>query len=349
MVVVRQLIIIFVVLFSAYAEDEAILPEENIPDPIQVSMDEIVLVNGDILSGDLVLVDKSFIYFKYGFLDKKVEIAIPRQEVARLSVKHPVYVASSTGEVSFRTFQSDPDNQFSEISSITLKDPNEPPPPPQWHGQLDCGVQGHGGNNKTLDVTGGADAKLEKEYSSYYILVRLVRNTVDNVDTASNGYSKLKYKYWPYSVSGKIYINAYTTNEYDYVQKLNLRSRLGAGVGYRCYKSDEDMLECEVGGASTYEDLTDGLDDRTFGSIRASAYIAKQICEDIKLHNGLEVFPGLKDKNDFYIRDEFSLATAVNKTWELSFTILVIHDNVPASPELEKTNWTTGLGLTRKF
>ena len=349
MVVVRQSIILLCAMGFVYAQEGAVSPEESIPEPLHVSLDQVVLVNGDVLSGDLIQVDNACVYFKYGFLDKKVEIAIPRDDVVQLSVGHPVYIVSSNGDVNFKFFHSDQDKKLSEISSITLKDPKAPPPAPEWHGQFDFGVQGHGGSNDTLDATGQVSANLEKEYSTYVILVRVAHSSLDQVDTTENGYSKLKYKYWPYTVKGKIYMNAYTTNEYDRIQKLSLRSRLGMGVGYRCYTNDENMLECEVGGARTREDLIEGLSDKTFNSIRASVYIAKQICEDIKLHNGLEIFPGLEDSNDFYIRDEFSIATDVNDVWQLTFHILVIHDNVPASPDLERTDWTTGLGLTRKF
>ena len=349
--VVRQFLIVFMLSFCVYAQEIPVLPDERIPEPtyVSVSSDEITLLNGDVLSGELLSVDKEFVHFRYGFLDKKVEIVIPRNEVMHLAVRHPVYIASSSGDVKLGIFESDPDKILSEVSTMTLKDPSAPPEPPRWHGELSFGVQGHGGNNDTLDATGSAEAKLEKDYSTYYVLMRLAHSSVDRVDTTENGFSKLKYKYWPYTSSGKIYLNTYTTNEYDYIQKLSLRTRLGAGLGYRCYKNDDNLLECEVGGAATREDLIDGLADKSFGSVRLGAFVAKQICEDIKLKNGLEVFPGLRDRDDFYIRNEFSVATDVNDVWQVTFHILLIHDNVPAREDLERTEWTTGLGLSRKF
>ncbi len=354
------LFLTFVLFLSTFVVAQEDIVE--LPAPYEISYDRVVVSNGDVLSGNFISSDKNGVFLEYGF-QEKIKIFIPLTEVVSLEIPKKVFVALTDGQVLMGSIKSEKEGLFlvsaedglkkkinlSEVKSVTRDDPNQAKEPQKWHGKVFLGFNRQTGNTESMNLSVSLEGQLETDISSAIMKFKWAEGSVDDELTQKNGYALLKYKYWPYLKENSFFIFVLDTQDYDRLQELKLRSRLGGGVGYRCYKNDKNVVDCEVGMAYTNEDLMEPNEDRTFSSARAAVYINYLFWKIINIENRFEFYPGLKDGDDFFIRNEVDVSTPLTKNWDLDLNILTTHDNVPAREEVKRTDVWTSFGIMRKF
>jgi len=123
--------------------------------------------------------------------------------------------------------------------------------------------------------------------------------------------------------------------EKDEFKDLNLRSSIGAGVGYQFFETPLTNLSLEAGLAYVNEDFEEGVDDDYPAgrwSLDFDRYLVDKIIQFFHFHEG---FIGLEDTDDFFIRTRTGLRVPVYKNIKATVQYNFDYDKSP-TPGREK-------------
>ena len=312
------------------------------------SADEIVLANGDRLTGTVKSSDGDSVILETGYSDP---IKINRLKVKRISVNEPADIRLTGGEVLKGTIRSEEDGKIiieespeRQAVSVDWNNVAALNPPPEhlskWIGNITVGAGLQSGNTDRASASVGAEATRRAINDRFSL--RFLHNYAEEDKTVSarNTYGAMKYDYF---FKKKYYVYLGTELLQDSFKNLNLRTVIGPGVGYQVWDNTVKSLLLEVGISYFSEDIKEG-EDRDWITGRIAGDLRYNLMGSVVLSDYLIVYPSLEDFGKFTLRNEASIASPIAAGWSLKFSNILEHDSDPRV-NIKKNDWNWFLGL----
>ncbi len=314
--------------------------------------DEVVLENGDRLTGTVTFMEKGTLTLETGYSEP---IKIQTSKIKRLKTENPVEVHLESGEILKGELNTDEkgdvviggtEERGTAVFGLDRIMAVNPPPvePPRWKGSVLAGASTQTGNSENTNITFGADAARRTERDRYNLRFLYNYSKEDEEVTARSYYGAGKYDYF---FTEKFY--GYLSVELlkDTFKDLNLRTIVGPGVGYQVWEDDIRFLAVEAGVAYFSEDLKkDG--DRDWITARLAADLSYRIGKAVIFTNQFVIWPSLENGKDYKLRNEAALNSPLGAGWSLRIANILEHDGNPPE-DIKRNDWYWILGLQYAF
>lgn len=260
--------------------------------------DEVHLKNGDRLTGEIVNMEEGILTLKTGYGG---EIKINWNEVLSLTSDKPMAVqvpgAGNGGVVDFFTGgrivtqakELGPGGAIplSDVSAINVD-------PIRYRGTVTIGGNSTQGNTETKAVNAGARLLMRADRQRLTLEAKYNYGEAGETVTARNSFGSLKYDFF---LSRKVFLNATGLLEKDTFQRLNLRTTLGAGLGYQFLDTRRTTLSWELGLAYVNEHYTNTPSTQTPSSRWGVRWEYAVVPDRIRLFHRHEGFYDLNEGN----------------------------------------------------
>ena len=306
------------------------------------SADEIVLDNGDRLSGTVTRMDMGILTVETGYA---APIAVQTSRIMSIRTDNPLELHLTSGEVLKGTLSTDDKGNlligatgergmtvfgWDKVSAVN------PPKvmPSKWKGNVNLGATTQTGNAERTNITFGADAtrKTDQERFSLRFLYNFAKDE-DNV-TARSYYGFGKYDIF---FTKKFY--GYLALELlkDKTKDLQLRTVVGPGVGYQFWDDAVKSLLLEAGLAYFSEDLKKGQ-DKDWIAARLASDFRYQFGNSVVFTDQLVVYPSLENSKDYKLRNEAAITAPLASGWSFRLANILEHDGNPPE-EVKRNDW----------
>ncbi len=334
----------------------------------QVFADQVVLKNGDRLSGTIVDSDGKTLTMKSTYAG---EVKIKWDAVQEINSDEPIYlsakggevlvgkVATSDGKFTVETANAGPVSVPKDaVTSVRSKEQQaaydaeierlrHPKLLDFWGGVVDTGLAVATGNTETLtyNLSAKAARTTAKDKISVYGLSLYSRNSATGkaVTTASLLSGGTRYDF---NIADKYFAFGQLDLLHDRFQELDLRVAPAGGVGIHAIKTPNTTLDLNAGGGLNKEFFTSGL-NRTSGEVLLGEAYSHKFFKVTTLNQALQFFPNLTDTGEFRSVFNLGLVTQLTKllSWQVTFTNLYL-SNPPLGVKTTDAIMTTGLRFT---
>lgn len=317
----------------------------------QAAADEIVLENGNVITGKVTRLEKGVLTVTTDFSEP---LSVQASKVRSVTTDEAVEVRLAGGEVVRGRLSSPGPGQVVvdagegrgpvAISWEMVESVNPPVVRVKWTGSVTAGANMQTGNTERTSVSVGAEAvkKTEIDRATFRLLYNYAEESGGM--SARNIFGAVKYDYF-FTERLYGYLSVEMLN--DRFRDLKLRSVIGPGVGYQVWDDAASSLLVELGAAYFSEDLYAGVDDSWVTS-RAAAALAWKLTENLKFTDSLVINNRLEDPGDYQLRNEAALATGLGASWSMKLTNIIEYDSEP-SPGFKSTDTFWILGLQYSF
>ncbi|QYO66214.1 YdiY family protein [Leptolyngbya sp. 7M] len=304
---------------------------------------EVKLKNGDKISGKIIERNDEHVIIETDYAGKIM-----------ISAEHIASIADRTEEASAGNAGND-----AKAIPVTVKEKTEPitPPPPKarlfggryigiaegWEGNANIGFSYTTGNSRTSTMTTGIRAVKTGGIDKLTVYVRsqwhndrkrTAFNTTQNAIWGGTRYDR--------NLNGKIFGFASYDFERDRPKRLNFRSVLGGGVGYRPIRNENTEVDLLLGAAwnRTWQigpntDTPEGL---------AGAVLKHRFHERLKLQSTFTVYQNVTDRREFRFIFDSTFSADITKRIGWHITVGDRFNNDPVgTAEKNDVLITTGL------
>lgn len=305
---------------------------------IPCNSDEIILNNGDRISGTIVRKDGESVVIKTTYAG---DIAINWGNLKTLNSDTNMQIVLADGtSINGNAIQSQPGSikiksgKILETAPISLGEikainpPDIDSAPVKFSGRVNAGLSIADGNTNTKNIH--IDFESVARTKNNRFTVGLAHNKAENdgVESEDNlmGYMKYDHFFTPkwYAFTNAIFIK-------DEYQDLNLKTAMGAGAGYQVWEKPEKNLSIEFGLNYVNEDYI-LADDNDYPALRWALDYDKLLFKEAAqfFHKHL-ILQGLEEVEDISILTQtgfrFPLIEKLNATFQVNWD----WDNTPAS------------------
>jgi putative salt-induced outer membrane protein YdiY len=210
--------------------------------------DEVHLVNGDRLTGEIVTMEDGVLTLK---TDYGGEIKIDWSKIQSLSSDTPLLVQMPGEPATFvkdffyggrvmvttRKLDAQGPIPLADVQAINVR-------PISLRGTITLGGNNTQGNSDTKAINGAARFTIQAYRQRLFAEGKYNYGQAGSTVTARNSMGSFKYDYF---MTTKIFLNASVLLEQDTLQTLDLRVTLGAGVGYQLLQTNRTTLSAVVG------------------------------------------------------------------------------------------------------
>jgi putative salt-induced outer membrane protein YdiY len=295
-----------------------------------VGADEVTLKNGDKLSGKVV-----------ALADGKLTLETPHAGVVKIdwaqvaSVKSDAKVAVklqtkeviegtlAVGGEGLLRIQTEGAAQPVEVDVAKVTHFNDPPT--QWRGNLTLSYKATDGNTHTQTgiATGEAIRATEDDQFLVRFLLRYGKRSGETQER--NGYGLAKYQH---TFIAGLYGYASFEALSDKFKDLDLGTVTSAGLGYEILKEKWIDLSTEAGIAYFDNNFEVGKDESHMGA-RASLRLRLALPFGLEFKDVFTIYPNFEESQDFQIRNEATLGTALSGGWALLGGVITEYDRTP--------------------
>lgn len=282
---------------------------------VPCAADEVQLKNGDRLTGTVVSLDAGKLTFKTAHGD----LAIAWPEVTALTVDEPVLVTTADGP------PATPQSGTIDIASTTTL--ARPEPPLSWTGGANAGLLQTSGNTDVNSLRLDADVSARAAANRYSVAADVNRAEDTGRETARN-----------WSVSGdydrflnpRVYINANAIFANDPFRDLDLRTALGAALGYQVLDTAMTKLSVE-GGLGWVDENFETAPDDSYTAIREGAKLDVLLVADrvtlFHEHNG---YLGVTGDDNLFVKMKNGLRLGLMAGLVTTLQLDLDYDRSPA-------------------
>ena len=302
-----------------------------------VKADQVILKNGDRLSGTITTADGKSLNLK---TDYAGDVSIKWDAIQSFSSDQPLYVTPNTGAMVVGTVTSSDGNlevATKDAGTVTVdkgavenvRSESEQRAYGAWGGFLDSGLSLARGNADTTNFTLGATASriTEKSKASAFINSIYSTGTTNGVSltTASAIHAGLRYDF---NLTAKTFVFVFSDFDHDRFQQLDLRNVIGGGLGYHLVKTDATNFDIFGGGSFNQEYFTT-LTRRTGEALVGESFDHK-LSAAFSINERLEFYPDLSSLGDYRVVFDTAAITKINKvlSWEIHASDRYITDPV---------------------
>ncbi len=310
------------------------------------SADELALKNGDRLRGEVLSMAKGKLAFKTPYAGV---VQVDWGQVASLKTEKKMRVKLKTGEKLEGKLSAGAEGRLKietegaaqpvevEIGAVTHL--NETPT--RWHGSLTISAKATDGNThvKSGMIAGEGTRATEDDL----FLVRFVFRYGERSGEIQerNGYGLAKYQ--KIIVEG-LYGFASVELQSDRFKDLKLGTVVSTGLGYEVFKESWIDLTAEAGVAYFDNNFYELQEDESHAGARLSARLRVALPLGFEFKDLFTFYPNFEDSQDWQIRNEATLGTALGGGWSLLGGVITEYDHEPAAG-LKKYDDTYFVGL----
>ena len=310
-----------------------------------VMADQVILINGDSLSGTIEKVAGGKLTLK---TDYSGPIDIDVTKIKKISTAAPVEVHLQSGEVLKGQLKATEDSQITversgerETTSFDWKKvASINPPPSKWTGSITLGANSQTGNTHRNGASFVFDASRKTETDRFSLGYQFNYAHENDAITVRNHYGYLKYDYF------------FTKNFYGYLgmdllsdtfRDLKLRIAVGPGVGYQVWDDPIKSLSVEAGLSYVNETHKVGA-DKDFLTARLGADFRYKITKLLNFTDKVTLYPRLDHIGRYLLRNEAALVAPVGSGWAMRLANILDRDsNPPAEIRKNDIQWILGL------
>ncbi len=318
--------------------------------PLAAQADQIVLSNGDRITGEIVESDAETLKVATDFIG---DIEIKWEAVAEISSEDKVFVSSKDGQVlvgpvktrgeSFQveTAQSGtievPKSEVAAVRNEEAQTAHEaevdrlrnPKLSDFWSGFFDTGFSLAAGNAETKSFTNAAraDRTTQRDKISVYATTIFAQNstTGDKLTTANAIRGGTRYDV---NVSERLFTFGFLDLEFDQFQSLDLRSVVGGGLGYHLKKSERTTWDF-FGGASLNQEFFDNDITRRSGELVLGEELVVNFSEKSSWSYRLALYPNMSQTGEYRLQFDTSLNSDI---WEWLGWHVTVSDRFLSNP-----------------
>ena len=334
----------------------------------EVMADQVILKNGDRLTGTIVKSDGKSLTIKSEFAGT---VAVLWDAIEQISSDQPLYLtlkdgqvvvgtlATSAGKVEIETkeagkvavakdaiqlLRSKEEQASYQAEADRLRNPGLRD---LWSGTLDAGLSLTRGNADTTTFSLGMNAArtTRRDKISVYLASLQAKNRTGgkSLTTAKATRGGIRYDV---NLSERLFAFAFTVLETDEFQSLDLRLVLGGGLGWHAVKTERTLLDLFSGGSFNKEYFSTGL-RRKSGEVLFGEDLTHKLSGRTSLKERLVFFPNLSETGEYRIAFDTSAVTSLNRWlgWQVTVSDRYLSNPVPG---IKKNDLllTTGLRVT---
>jgi Protein of unknown function, DUF481 len=330
--------------------------------------DQVVLKNGDIITGTVIKKDGDKLTLKSEFLgevtmpwsaikslksDQELNVVMPGGETVKGKVTtngDKLDVATPSGEASFAmgtiaTVRDDAEQQAWE----KLQHPGFFE---LWNGTYNAGLALARGNARTATLTNAFAAvratkndKIDISFNEIYATALVTQTNGTQLQSATA--SALHFG-WDYNrnLNPRWFVTAMNGYDHDRFQDLNLRAVFGGGFGWNALKESKAMLSVQGGADYEHESFMDSI-GRNSAEVNIGDNFAYKFSPVTSLTQSFTIFPNMSYTGQYRFNFNLSAVTALKKwlAWHITAT-----DNFLSDPVLGRLRndviLSTGLQLS---
>jgi putative salt-induced outer membrane protein YdiY len=303
--------------------------------------DDVQLKNGDRLTGTVTSLASSVLTFGTPYGD----VRIPWADVARLTIQDPILVVIAGVPPTPVTIVPAADGQatlqpgglvaLADITSLA-----RPQPPVIVDGGANAGVITTAGNTDVNSLRLDGDVVARADVNRYSASAAVTRARDRGAETARNWTTAFKYDRF---VSTRMFLNANAILTNDRFRDLDLRTALGAGVGYQLLTGPRLTLTTDGGLGYVNENLESQPDDSYTAlreSVSFSAFAIPDRIQFFHIHDG---YFGVTGEDNLFVR----MQNGVRLALAAGFVTTLRHDlDYDRSPAVGRSHTDRTLALT---
>lgn len=296
--------------------------------------DQILMKNGDRLTGTVVKAEKGVLTLKTAYAEK---LEIQADAMQSISTDQPVEVRLQGGEILSGPLKggagdlqvlAGPERGETTITWPQVASINVPPPPPSvWNGNMFFGAYKQSGNSDRTSASLGGEATRRSARDRFSLSLLYNYAKEDDQLSARDTYGAIKYDYF---FTQKFYGYLAVELLKDRFKDLNLRTIVGPGVGYQLWDDPIKSLALEAGLAYFSEDRISAADDQWL-TARLGARFRYKLSEQVTFSDNLTIYPNLEAGGEFTARNEAAMVTTIAGPWSLRLANVLEHDSDPAA------------------
>ncbi len=303
--------------------------------------DEIVLRNGDRLTGKIVhLVDGKLVFKS----DVAGQVTVELSNIQTFSSDDPITVnlkdrtgfrqkvlSADAGRFAVEGTEDLRAQQFAVADIISINPP--PKPIPKWTGDISIGITSTHGNTKTEMISANANATKRTERDRTTVSADYAKGEQEDPDTGETvtiedwWRAKGKYDYF-FSKKGYGYLDV--RFEKDAVAELDRRVIVGVGGGYQWIESDDMNFSTELGLASLYEKFDNQTDSNSELSFQVGYNFDKKLRKNIKFTHDLTYYPAIDKFSDYYLTSTAGIRADFTEKIFMTLKAIFNYDATPA-------------------
>jgi putative salt-induced outer membrane protein len=323
--------------------------------------DQLVMSNGDKLTGVILRADASTIVFKSEYAG---ELSIKSDAVRELVSDQVLHVTLKDGKVlagklMVREQKMDVNpvsaaNISVERSSVSVirsegeQKAYEHSLHPNWlefwKGYVDFGYSLTTGSvdNSTTTLGSVFARETRRDKTTLYAAYIKSKNDVAGITTTTANAIRGGGRY-EYNLTKKVFAFGFADFEHNEVQLLDLRSVLGGGLGYSVIKSEKTDLQVFGGASYNHESYSTGV-TRDAGELLVGQTLSHRLSNRLILNERFQLFPNLSEGGDYRMTIDAGVAAKVFSflDWQLTVSDRYISNPVPGSQSNDLL-LTTGL------
>ncbi|HEX5432086.1 MAG TPA: DUF481 domain-containing protein [Bryobacteraceae bacterium] len=324
--------------------------------------DEVVLSNGDHITGSIIKKDGDNLTFK---TDRLGTLTVAWNQVQSISSSEPLNVVLQSG----RTLQGTLSTANGQIvvtspgASVTvmpaqiatLRNAGEQRSYERllnagwtdlWAGTATIGFAGTKGNAETSTFTAGANATRATNTDKTVLSFSAIKASASiggvMADTAQAVRGGISYDR---NLNSNFFINAFNDYEYDRFQSLDLRFVIGGGAGYHAVKTDRNQLDLLAGLDYNHSSFSTPLTRNALEAYWGDGYVLK-LTSVTSVAQSFRMFNDLTNTGNYRVNFDLNAVTKIAKwlTWNVTLSDRYLKDPVPG----RKANdflYSTGIGI----
>ena len=319
-----------------------------------VFADEVILKDGSRIVGKVKTLGGGSITIEGGSAGT---VTIPFSNVQSLTTDSDQKVILADGTEVEARFATSGDGKAEMVTAMGREPVNlmriqaiDPPPPPPavtHEGNVTLNGKVTDGNTRQKKVS--TSAEYVRRTADDRLTVNATWNYAEDQGNLSERNSALRSKY-DYFFNEKLFGYTNFSFERDDFADLNLRTTVGAGVGYQFIETDEYKYYEEIG-VSYFDEDFDNAPDDDFAASRISGKFDWVITPDkVTFFHFHEIFWGLEESDDVLVDTNTGVRMTIIDNFFASFQINYRWDNTPAAgTNRSDTEYLLGLGYSYTF
>ncbi len=300
--------------------------------------DQVVLKNGDIVTGNIVKKDGGKLTLKSEFLG---EVSMPWTAVQSIRTDAPVTVELPGDQKAVGKLQTQGETLqvvgATETRSAPLAQVGAVRNPAEqatwerlqhpgifelWTGYFDIGLALARGNARTDTMTTNFNATRVTRRDKTTVFFNQIYGT-SRVNNVVNGVANALRGGWSYNhdIRGRLFVSMFNTYEHDVFQNLDLRFVAGGGLGYNVIKNPRTTLALIGGVNYQRENFFNGL-NRNSAEANFGDDLIHKVSDRTSITQSFRFFANLTNTGEYRANLDLGIVTAINKWlgWQVSAT-----------------------------
>ena len=295
--------------------------------------DVVRLASGDRFTGTTVGLSAGTLTFATAYGD----IQVPWSDVVSLTVVQPVLVTIGTNPPTLVTIVAAADGQvtlqpggpapgdtvpLAQIAALT-----RPQPPLIVDGGASAGYITTSGNTDVNSLRVDADVVARAAANRYTANAALIRAKDRGIETARTWTTGLKYDRF---LTPRLFVNASSSFTNDQFRDLDLRSALGAGIGYQVADTTRVKMTADAGLGYVSENLASQPND-SYAAVRESISLTAGLlpgrAEFFHLH---DAYVGVTGDDNLFVKMQNGVRLALAGGFAMTIRHDLDYDRTPA-------------------